>query len=301
MPLHIEPPPTLTIPTLNQSSGFTAWANLDAGETRVLTITAPLGFEDITADQTICGMVDSLQQLDEADETNNIACTPVEVPPPTLVATPTCTNSALYQGLLQGEHWGANAPLTIYWNGVLFAQTNASSNGTLAFNFAGTDAQPSNTLSVVEDDVTVSVIISRPCPTQPDLVIGELELLTPLVANQPLTFTVWITNTGTVTASEPFSVALFINPTEVYTTHIPLEQSAASAAVANLGTGTSQLITLTLPLGLTEVPTSTLVYAMVDSGRTTAETTETNNLTSRTFTTTPPIPPRRLYLPLVVR
>ncbi|MBK8431309.1 MAG: hypothetical protein IPL28_08475 [Chloroflexi bacterium] len=156
-----------------------------------------------------------------------------------------------------------------------------------------------DTNNVIEDDVTVSVTLTR--APLPDLAIGELELLTPLVANQPLTFTVWITNTGTVTASETVSVALFINPSEVYTTHIPLEQSAASAAVANLGTGTSQLITLTLPLGLTDVPTSTLVYAMVDSGRTTAETNETNNLTSRTFTTTPPIPPRRLYLPLVVR
>ncbi|MDA0242002.1 MAG: hypothetical protein OT477_01170 [Chloroflexi bacterium] len=286
---------------LAQSSGQTAIASLGAGETQVITLTAPLGFGDNQVDNTVCAMVDSVRMIFETAETNNIACRLIEPPPPILVATPPCTNSALYQGLLQGEYWGTNAPLMIYWNGVLFAQTNASPNGTLAFNFAGTDAQPSNTLSVVEDDVTVSVIISRPCPPQPDLVIGELELLTPLVANQPLTFTVWITNTGTLTASEPFSVALFINPSAVYTTHIPLEQSAASAAVASLGTGTSQLITLTLPLGLTEVPTSTLVYAMVESGRTTAENNETNNLTSRTFTTTPPIPPRRLYLPLVVR
>ncbi|MBK8430883.1 MAG: hypothetical protein IPL28_06125 [Chloroflexi bacterium] len=67
---------------LNQSSGYNVLASFDAGETQVLTITAVLGFEDITAGQTICGMVDSLQQFDEADETNNTTCRLIEPPLP---------------------------------------------------------------------------------------------------------------------------------------------------------------------------------------------------------------------------
>ncbi len=188
---------------LAQSSGQTAIASLGAGETQVITLTAPLGFGDNQVENTVCAMVDSVRTIFETAETNNIACRLIEPPPPTLAATPTCTNSALYQGLLQGEYWGANAPLMIYWNGVLFAQTNASPNGTLAFNFAGTDAQPSNTLSVVEDDVTVSVIISRPCPPQPDLTIATPELVSawPTEPYTPLTFTVAVTNTSPIFTS----------------------------------------------------------------------------------------------------
>ncbi|MBK8431310.1 MAG: hypothetical protein IPL28_08480 [Chloroflexi bacterium] len=200
---------------LAQSSGQTAIASLGAGETQVITLTAPLGFGDNQVDNTVCVMVDSVWTIFETAETNNIACRLIEPPPPTLAATPTCTNSALYEGLLQGQYWGANAPLTIYWNGVLFAQTNASPNGTLAFNFAGTDAQSSNTLSVIEDDVTVSVIISRPCPPQPDLTIATPELVSawPTEPYTPLAFTVAVTNTSPISVSGPIFVDVFVNPT----------------------------------------------------------------------------------------
>ncbi|MBK8430884.1 MAG: hypothetical protein IPL28_06130 [Chloroflexi bacterium] len=68
-------------------------------------------------------------------------------------------------------------------------------------------------------------------------------------------------------------------------------------ALDSLDIGTSRLITPHHVPRSTDVPTTTLVYAMVDSGRTTAEMNETQNLTSRTFT----ISPQRIYLPIVVR
>lgn len=55
------------------SDGYQALSGLAAGASRVLTITSPLGFTgDYVGTRTVTGMVDSLEQVEEAVETNNI-------------------------------------------------------------------------------------------------------------------------------------------------------------------------------------------------------------------------------------
>lgn len=75
---------------LDGSSGYRAISSLPGGETRVITITAPIGFEGIsTDDRTVHNMVDSVLQVSESKEDNNVAgpvgvqVTPGNTPTPT--------------------------------------------------------------------------------------------------------------------------------------------------------------------------------------------------------------------------
>jgi hypothetical protein len=79
---------------VNYSSGYIAVSQLGAGSGRVLTITAPLGFTGGSSARQVYSMVDSVAQITEMDEENNIAGplhlnvtpaaspTPANTPPP---------------------------------------------------------------------------------------------------------------------------------------------------------------------------------------------------------------------------
>lgn len=78
---------------LTQSVGYMAVSSLDGGASRVVTITAPFGFENEPTPHLVYGMVDSVRQVDELREWNNVS-TPLTVTdvtpgiPPTPSPTP---------------------------------------------------------------------------------------------------------------------------------------------------------------------------------------------------------------------
>jgi hypothetical protein len=96
--VFLDPTTVLTnsIP-INQSGGYQGIGSLAGRESRAITISVPLGFKNESANNDanheVYGMVDSLEQINESDETNNISAqllynqvTPA--PTPTPIATP---------------------------------------------------------------------------------------------------------------------------------------------------------------------------------------------------------------------
>ncbi len=116
-------------------------------------------------------------------------------------------------------------------------------------------------------------------PAPADLTIGNLTLLSPppIAANEPVDFQLTISNTGDVDINQTFFVDVFLDPTEVYSTSIPLNQSSGYVAVNSLGAHASQVITMTTA-GFASEPDPHQVYAMVDSVRQVSEGDEANNI-----------------------
>jgi hypothetical protein len=81
------PPGTISIP-LTLSDGFTAISQMPGQTSRVVTVTSQLGFSNTPENHLVYGMVDSVQQVDEIIETNNIS-TPLPVANVTPADTPT--------------------------------------------------------------------------------------------------------------------------------------------------------------------------------------------------------------------
>lgn len=94
--LYFDPSVVLTnsIP-ITDSVGYMAVSSLAGGESKAITITAPLGFQNLPPNHEIYGMVDSVVQIPESVETNNISAmatadyvtpgptpTPTNTPPP---------------------------------------------------------------------------------------------------------------------------------------------------------------------------------------------------------------------------
>lgn len=77
---------------ITQSVGYMAVGSLNGGASRVITITAPLGFKNEPDPHLAYSMVDSLEDVSESDETNNVSI-PLTVfdvtPAPTPTASPT--------------------------------------------------------------------------------------------------------------------------------------------------------------------------------------------------------------------
>ncbi|MFO7681793.1 MAG: TadE/TadG family type IV pilus assembly protein, partial [Chloroflexota bacterium] len=65
-------PGDIRIP-INQSSGYAGVSSLPGNATRVISITAPFGFANDPTLHNVYGMVDSIEQIDEKIETNNIS------------------------------------------------------------------------------------------------------------------------------------------------------------------------------------------------------------------------------------
>lgn len=91
--IFIDPTTILTnsIP-INQSDGYQGISSIAGLATRVITISAPLGFSNEPEQHSVYGMVDSLSQINESDETDNISEQLIydqTTPPPT--ATPVVT------------------------------------------------------------------------------------------------------------------------------------------------------------------------------------------------------------------
>ncbi|MBX3056968.1 MAG: PKD domain-containing protein [Anaerolineae bacterium] len=120
-------------------------------------------------------------------------------------------------------------------------------------------------------------------PLLPDLtVVGAPQLVTPLPvgAGLPVSFTVTIANSGDADVDTLFFVDVFLDPTVVLTTGIPITESSGYTAVPALAAGESLTLTILAPLGFADLPPTHTVYAMVDSLDSIAESDETNNVSA---------------------
>ncbi|MCP4421511.1 MAG: hypothetical protein GY805_33285, partial [Chloroflexi bacterium] len=125
------------------------------------------------------------------------------------------------------------------------------------------------------------VITSTPVPA--DLVAFSPPTLIstpPIVAYQPVQFSVVITNTGEVDVADQFFVDIYLDPSTILTDRIPLAESGGYSAVSALAGGASRVITITSPIGFTNNPANHQVYGMVDSVLQIVESDEENNITN---------------------
>lgn len=120
-----------------------------------------------------------------------------------------------------------------------------------------------------------------PTPAPADLiVVGPPQLIStrPLVAYQPISVRVVISNTGDVDVSSQFFVDVFFDPIGPITPTIAITNSVGYMGVSNLAGRTSRVITITAPLGFANEPDPHLAYSMVDSLLQVSESDETNNV-----------------------
>lgn len=116
---------------------------------------------------------------------------------------------------------------------------------------------------------------------KPDLVvIGPPQLLTPLPvgATQPVSFAVTIQNIGTMAVDAPFFIDIFLDPSPIFSGHIPINQSGGFATLAHLPAGSVTTVTIPALAGFNWQPPPHTVYAVVDSLSHISEADEQNNL-----------------------
>lgn len=238
--------------------------------------------------------------------TNTPTNTPLPTSSPTpsnpyIVLFPNCGPGPNIQFNLQGYNWPTNQSVTLSWQGapqvVLQANShpgnfsytwtfNGLTNGTYTVSaLAGTNGATSSANFTIP-------CVGQPTPTLPaqtatpipaDLLAfspPKLVSTPPIVAYQPVQFTVNITNTGEVAVENQFFVDIYLDPTTILTDRIPLTESDGYSAVSGLPGGASRVITITSPLGFTNNPTNHQVYGMVDSVLQIGEVSEVNNVTN---------------------
>lgn len=275
-----------------------------------------------------------------ATETNTPAPTPTETGTPTV--TPTNTPGSPFITLIPdcggdgfsnvtitvlGFNWPDDEDVSLFWNFNQFQNTILKENHSGSFSFSfpiNSPAVGTYLVRAVSDSADVTSPYKVPCdnfeptpvtstptgtPRPIDLVIispPQLVSSYPITAYTPVDFSVVITNTGDVDVNSQFFVDIYLDPTDVFTTHIPIEQSSGYSAVSSLAGGESKVITITSQLGFENDPANHQVYGMVDSAGVPGngqifEEVETNNVsppqsvsgitTSDTPTPTPTIDP----------
>ncbi|MFZ1397553.1 MAG: TadE/TadG family type IV pilus assembly protein [Candidatus Promineifilaceae bacterium] len=235
--------------------------------------------------------------------------TPTNTPLPTATNTPTgayifvspnCGPGPNAIFTIQGINWPTNRSVTLSWQGIPQTVLQAGAhtgNFTYTWTFPNLTAgnYTVNALSGT-NGVSSSSTFTIPCAGQPtstpaptvtlvpaDLIAvspPQLVSTRPIVAYQPVEFSVVITNTGQVDVSNQFFVDIYLDPTTILTDRIPLAESDGYSAVSGLAGGASRTITIRAPGGFTNVPAAHQVYGMVDSVRQVTELNETNNVTN---------------------
>ena len=144
--IYLDPTTILTdrIP-LAQSDGYSAVSGLPGGASRVITITSPLGFNNTPTNHQIYGMVDSVLQIDEADETNNIT-QPLAMN--NVTPGPTPTSTTVGSGIDQISGFAIivtdkfipqyRATIKLMSGGSIIAVTSTDINGYYVFNNVST-------------------------------------------------------------------------------------------------------------------------------------------------------------------
>jgi uncharacterized repeat protein (TIGR01451 family) len=225
--------------------------------------------------------------------------------------TQTCGNPGS-QIAVNGYNWPTqgNHAISIYWhvpNGLLLGTVaNNPANWTTSVTVPITATNGTYDIVAVrrpdgQHELLRTTLFHIPCPA-PDLVAGQPAVVgeLPVLKNTPVTFTVMISNTGVLTATEVFPVSLYFDPQPVpsgTTTHISSAYKVATTNVNGLGPETSRILTFTVPSGFSGPYTSMYthtVYAVVDSdpgphGIVLNEASETNNVSPPLLV--PVIPP----------
>ncbi len=144
-----------TIPISN-SVGYVAVAMLAGGNSQLITMTVPGGFTGPQTTHTVYGMVDSMQQISETVETNNIGG-PLVVAVTPAVITPTPTSGGYIGGIVRrftGSTWVPQFRVQVYLlqtSGVptptIVAITESDING--FYFFTNAKRISSNTYTVV--------------------------------------------------------------------------------------------------------------------------------------------------------
>ena len=217
---------------------------------------------------------------------------------------------------------GANWPdeqVTLYWTGQVESVVQAGHGGFFQQNWTKRGLSDGvYTVQAVSANATFSTNLTVPCPgpplptvtatatstpLPPDLiVVGAPSLVSnpPIIAYQPVTFNVEISNVGQVDINSLFFVDLYLDPGQIGASSIPLSESSGYTAVDGLPGGQSRTITITASGGFANLPTNHQVYGMVDSVEQINESIETNNISAAlvvdsvfpaatpTYTPTPP-------------
>jgi hypothetical protein len=233
-------------------------------------------------------------------------------PTPTSTSTPTITPTPTPQGpyivllpnqgaapsiqfTVLGFNW-PNPPISLYWNmnelvTIIPAGHGGSFQRTLTFSGvapgsyvvrATAGSQTATAAFTVHAELPPGATVT-PTPTvRPvDLVIAGQPMLIstpPIVEYQPVQFQVVISNTGDLPINNQFFVDLYFDPAVVHPDHIPLNYSSGYIAVSQLGASSSQVLTITSPLGFTGGSSQRQVYSMVDSVLQVVEIDEENNI-----------------------
>ncbi|MBX3056335.1 MAG: hypothetical protein KF770_07680 [Anaerolineae bacterium] len=304
--------PTIVLTTgipISESSGFTAVPALAVGESVTLTINAPLGFPELPPTHTVYAMVDSLENIAESDETNNVSAslTVTDVRP--LLAGVTIFGPALG---LTGETYTFTAvvtptaitdPITYTWY-LDGAPTLTMTNGTavpisLTFPLTGTFdllVMASHGFNTVTDTHTIVITDTSIVDLA---VMGAPHLLTPgwIRPEQPVSFTVTIANMGNVPLTSPIQTDIFLHPAIVLSDSIPITQSQGLVVIEGLAVGETAVLTFTIPPGFPPGSLHQQVYVMVDSLQAIAEADESNNVSLPLDV----VVGRPLYLPIVLK
>lgn len=233
--------------------------------------------------------------------------TPIPTPSPTpgapyIVVLPDCGPGPNILFNVQGYNWPVNQSVTLSWQGIpqVILQANQHTGSfTFTWTFSGL-INGTYTVSALSGIVgaTSSDTYTVPCTGQPTPTPGPVESATPspadliavsppqlistppIVAYQPVQFSVAITNTGSIAVQDQFFVDIYLDPTTIMTDRIPLSESDGYSAVSGLAGGASQVITITSPLGFANNPANHQVYGMVDSVLQIDELSEINNVTN---------------------
>ncbi|MEZ4589963.1 MAG: CARDB domain-containing protein [Chloroflexota bacterium] len=235
--------------------------------------------------------------------------TPTNTPLPTATNTPTgayifvspnCGPGPNATFIVQGINWPTNRSVTLSWEGIPQTVLQAgqhTGNFTFTWTFSNltADTYTVNALSGT-NGASSSSTFTIPCAGQPtstpaptatlspaDLIaVSPPQLIStpPIVAFQPVEFSVAITNTGDIAVDKQFFVDIFLDPTTIMTDRIPLAESGGYSAVSGLAGGASQTVIIRAPNGFTNSPTNHQVYGMVDSVRQVVEVSEANNITT---------------------
>ncbi len=241
--------------------------------------------------------------------------TPTATPSgPFITLLPNCTGNTSAQIQILGANWPINVSISLYWDGTQLITTIPPSTSQFfsrSYTATGLDTSGSTANPVTYDVVaiaatgeTYTAVFSVPCAVPPtptptvlpptatpepaDLVIvGPPTLVStpPIIAYQPVQFSMLITNTGEVDVSDQFFIDLYFDPANVVsvTTSIPISESSGYMGVSSLAGKSSLPITITAQLGFQNNPANHAVYGMVDSVFNAMEDNEDNNLSTPTF------------------
>ena len=223
---------------------------------------------------------------------------------PYIELLPTCGTGPDVQFTVIGSNWPQNTTVSLYWdtnNLQSTLNTGGSNFFSQTWNKFGIADGSYDVVAVSASD-TATATFSIPCPIPPTatpitatptntpapadlLIVGPPVLVStpPIVAYQPVDFSVTISNTGGIAVESQFFVDVFLDPTTVLTTSIPINQSGGYQGVSSLAGGESRVITFTAPLGFANTgvgspPEQHVVYGMVDSLEQIVESDETNNI-----------------------